>query len=322
MSKQRKTLGRSLKNFPQSTSMQDDSSSNIVFTLASGLKAKFSFISIPFDEVNEQTWVRFEVNGRDQNALTREEVSDIMRTIKHQQFFPAIAIKASGKFEILDGSRRRMAAIYQGVALNVLYTEDNLSMDDAKQLAKDIQTAKEHSLREIGLRLSLVKEHLQCDNKTLAKKEGLSEAKVSRALQAAAVPIELVTLFPSQSILSYADYKYLLDLSNALQVLGVSLADFCSDVVGDISNLAICNSDDLKHQIIKIIKSQFNLISAKNDTAKTVTEKLWNFETKDSYARKKIKGRSISYEFNRIPKDLQNKLDEAVKHVLESELRQ
>ena len=322
MSKQRKVLGRSLKNFPSSILAQEETSDSVVFTLASGLKAEFNMISIPHHDIKDQTWVRFEVNGRDQNALTMEEVGDIMRTIKHQQFFPAIAVKESDKFEILDGSRRRMAAIYQGVDLKILYTEQKLSIDDAKQLAKDIQTAKEHSLREVGLRLILLKEHFKCDNKTLAKKEGLSESKVTRSLQAAAVPHDFVVLFPSQSALSYADYKYLLDLSVQLQRLDISISSFCLDVKDNINQLDIDNEEDLKSQIVKVIKIQFALVSEKKQDTKIVTEKLWDFDAKDCYARKKTKGRSISYEFNRIPKNLQSKIDEAVKYVLESELRQ
>ena len=324
MSKQRKTLGRSLKNFSSPIEKQEESSSSVIFTLASGAKAEFKRTSIPHNEIQEKTLVRFEVNGRDQNALTKEEVGDILRTIKYQQFFPAIAIKNEDSFEVLDGSRRRMAAIYQGVGLNLLYTEQDLSIDDAKQLAKDIQTAKEHSLREVGLRLVLIKEHLMCDNKTLAKIEGLSESKVTRSLQAAAVPAELVMLFPSQSILSYVDYKYLLDLSIQLSNSGLALTEFCVDLRVKISELNIDNDndDDLKSKIIKIIKIQYDLISTRSKRTKIVTEKLWDFETKDSYARKKSKGRSISYEFNRIPKGLQSKLDEVIRDILERELSQ
>lgn len=39
-----------------------------------------------------------------------------------------------------------------------MVTEEHLSADEARQLAKDIQTAKEHNLREIGLRLIALKE--------------------------------------------------------------------------------------------------------------------------------------------------------------------
>jgi len=47
----------------------------------------------------------------------------------------------------------------------------------------------------------------------LTELEGLSQAKVTRALQAAAVPQELISLFPVQSELSFSDYKILLEIT-------------------------------------------------------------------------------------------------------------
>ncbi|WP_431768917.1 ParB family protein [Xenorhabdus khoisanae] len=32
---------------------------------------------------------------------------------------------------------------------------------------------------------------------------------------------------------------------------------------------------------------------------------LWNFKDKDSFARKRAKGRSVSFEFNRVPKEFE-----------------
>ncbi|SUI05122.1 plasmid partition protein B [Salmonella enterica subsp. enterica] len=60
-----------------------------------------------------------------------------------------------------------------------MVTDENLSADEARQLAKDIQTAKEHNLREIGLRLIALKES-GFNQKEIAELEGLSQAKVTR----------------------------------------------------------------------------------------------------------------------------------------------
>ncbi len=59
-----------------------------------------------------------------------------------------------------------------------MVTEEHLSADEARQLAKDIQTAKEHNLREIGLRLIALKES-GFNQKEIAELEGLSQAKVT-----------------------------------------------------------------------------------------------------------------------------------------------
>lgn len=96
--------------------------------------------------------------------MTPESLIDITRTIKLQQFFPVIGFRANGKIEILDGSRRRAAALICHVGLMILVTESEISSEDARQLAADIQTAKEHNLREVGLRL------LQLREKAILKK--------------------------------------------------------------------------------------------------------------------------------------------------------
>ncbi len=114
---------------------------------------------MPASEVESKTFVNQENNGRDQLALAEgESLKSIIQTIKFQQFFPCIGIKQSERIEILDGSRRRASAIFVRTGLDVMVTEEHLSADEARQLAKDIQTAKEHNLREIGLRLIALKE--------------------------------------------------------------------------------------------------------------------------------------------------------------------
>jgi len=314
---QRKTIGRSL---PKSV-VEDSRAASKVFTLASGKKAIFKFLTIPADEVKSKTWVNFETNGRSQEALTKEAVNDILQTISLQQFFPAIGVRRKGGIEVLDGSRRRMAAIYANVGLDILYTDNEIDVEDARQLASDIQTAREHNLRETGLRLQLIKNTTGCDNKSLAKRENLSQSKVTRAIQAASVPEEMVSLFPVQYELSYADYKVLFDIANVLDSMPDGLSSFCETVrikARDLSSISI--SEELKISLLNLIKSEYRSHLSPSKKESLSTEKLWDFESKDSYARKKTKGRSVSYEFNRIPSALQKKLDQVIKKTLEEDL--
>lgn len=153
----RKTIGRQLNTQASMLEMADTGRSQ-VFTLKTGRKVTFRFVRVPASEVESKTFVNQENNGRDQLALTRESLKSIIQTIKFQQFFPCIGIKQSERIEILDGSRRRASAIFVRTGLDVMVTEEHLSADEARQLAKDIQTAKEHNLREIGLRLIALKE--------------------------------------------------------------------------------------------------------------------------------------------------------------------
>jgi ParB family chromosome partitioning protein len=79
---------------------------------------------------------------------------------------------------VLDGSRRRAACIFSGAKFEILVTEDEISLEDARQLAKDIQTAREHTLREIGQRYQFMYANGMSKDE-IARVEDVSPASVS-----------------------------------------------------------------------------------------------------------------------------------------------
>ncbi len=112
--KNRPTIGRTLN--PSILSGFDSSSASgdrveQVFKLSTGRQATFIEEVIPPNQVESDTFVDQHNNGRDQASLTPKSLKSIRSTIKHQQFYPAIGVRrATGKIEILDGSRRRASA--------------------------------------------------------------------------------------------------------------------------------------------------------------------------------------------------------------------
>ncbi|EFR8270043.1 ParB/RepB/Spo0J family partition protein, partial [Salmonella enterica] len=281
-------------------------------------------VRVPASDVESKTFVNQETNGRDQLALTRESLKSIIQTIKFQQFFPCIGIQQGERIEILDGSRRRASAIYIRTGLDVMVTNELLSADEARHLAKDIQTAKEHNLREIGLRLMALKES-GFNQKEIAELEGLSQAKVTRALQAAAVPQELISLFPVQSELSFSDYKILLEVNEKLSEKGLtsegliqSVSDQHDAILSDYER----PDDEQKSSILKLISQASQALIAPPPKEKSVISALWTFEEKDKFARKRVKGRTLTYEFSRMSKVVQDELDKAINEVLERNLSQ
>ncbi|HHH1368272.1 TPA: ParB family protein [Yersinia enterocolitica] len=322
MTKKRPTIGRTFSGSPLSNISTDNYRQ--IFTLSSGKKAVFMFETIPAEDIAERSFVSLATNGRDQAGVTEESLQDIIRTIRLQQFFPAIGRIIDGKIEILDGSRRRAAALICHVDLNVLVTQDDIDMDDARKLAADIQTAKEHNLREIGLRLLLLRDS-GMNQKEIAQSERLSPAKVTRAIQAASVPYMMLELFPVQYELTYPDYKFLLDIDEQLRLRSLELETFVDLVrkqIKAISNASELASDELKNEIIKSFRHVLDGFLAKPEKQAAVVEKLWNFEEKDKYARKRIKGRAFSYEFSRLPKELQVELDRLILHTMKKHLSQ
>ncbi|MDC9615952.1 ParB family protein [Xenorhabdus khoisanae] len=311
--KKRLTIGRTFNSVSLDTQAENQTTEQR-FTLASGQTAMFQLEHIPADKLESETTVNFLVNGRDQSALTKESVSDIIRTINLQQFFPAIGRRIDGKIEILDGSRRRAAALFCGVGLDILVTNANINTDDARQLAADIQTAREHNIREIGLRLIQLREG-GMTQKEIAESSNMSQAKVTRAIQCASVPSEIVTVFPVIAELSYPDYKALLDVTADIKKNKLSIDEVVGCVRDEIQSMEKIKSvapDEMKTIIVKLFKN-----FSSNNVKKAAHEKqqvspLWNFKDKDSFARKRAKGRSVSFEFNRVPKEFEEELEKMV----------
>lgn len=313
MTTKRATIGRTFSQSPLHESVSDAGFTQ-QFTFASGKSAVFTLESIIPSKVATDTFVMQENNGRDQAALTSQSLRDITRTLRLQQFFPAVGRRINGRIEILDGSRRRAAAMLCQTGLNILVTDVDISADDARQLAKDIQTAKEHNLRETGIRLSLLLEN-GMTRKEIAEAERLSASRVTRAIQAATVPAAMLTPFPDISELNYPDYRYLLDVHEQFRVKKIAVTELTERVTRIVSGLPGNNTvapDDLKQEIIRVYRAETAAMLAKPPRDKAVNIKLWEFSDKDSFARKKIKGRSFSYEFNRLPRSLQDDLDEAI----------
>mgnify|MGYP000557257026 CR=1 FL=1 len=64
-----------------------------------------------------------------------------------------------------------------------------------------------------------------------------------------------------------------------------------------------------------MIKKEVKALENK-EKDKAVITKLSEFKVKGAFARKKVKGRNFSYEFGRLPKEVQAELDVAVAKVL------
>ncbi|PHM51872.1 ParB family protein [Xenorhabdus hominickii] len=291
------------------------------FTLASGHKVMFHIETIPAEQIATRTYVDQTINGRDQNALSPESLEDITRTLPLQQFFPLIGREVNGRIEILDGSRRRAAALICNVGLRVMFTRSEISPEDARQLAADIQTAKEHNIREVGIRLLALRES-GMSQKEIAESTRISPTKVTRAIQAASVPDELLSVFPIQSELTYPDYKKLFTVAEIAGKKDSSLKELVADVAKEVEALHSEQKlipEDFKNEVIKLFDKSISKLTAKPMTNKPVTEALRTFDDRRVYARKKTnaKERKVSYEFSRISKDVQDKIDEAIRTIIE-----
>ncbi|MEN4981154.1 ParB family protein [Erwinia billingiae] len=319
MTKVMKKMGRTLGN-SNFSKMLSEREGERVFVLKSGKEARFVLTKILHDDIEAQTYIDSAVNGRDQSLLTPESISDIARTITLQQFFPAIGREVDNRIEILDGSRRRAACLFNGMPFEVLVTKDELDISDARQLAVDIQTAKEHTLRELGKRLKVMSDNGMSQTE-IAKAEGISPAKITRAFQAAAVPDEMIAVFPSLSDLAIPDYQLLLEIAEQAKSRQVDVLEVVEGVRVRIEKDGSYDAQDPlnKTKIIGFFKAESNGLKSPRNTKKSVVEKLAEFSDKKQFARKKTDAekRLITYEFSRIPAKYHAELDAAIKSVMD-----
>lgn len=292
---------------------------SLTWQLESGHSATFNEVLLSYEQVRDNTYVTFDVNGRDQSLLTKESLQDL-NSLEFQQFYPAVGREINGQLDILDGSRRRAWFLLQKGQVKefrILVTQDAISISDAKALAKQLQTAKEHNLREIGKQCLAIK---QANNgitqAEIAEYVGLSQAGVSKAIKAASIDDKLVKLFPVVNALSHPDYT-LLDKVMKVCEDEKSLTALINNIEQSLVNIqAEYSIQDQKDAIVSTIKAELKIIETKKETEKAEVTPLAQFNSKSMFARKRVKGRNFSYEFSRLPKSLQDELDNAIGQVL------
>lgn len=288
--------------------------------LASGALADFQEINLNYEQVRDTTFVNFDINGREQGLLTPESLADL-NSLAYQQFYPAVGREINGQIEVLDGSRRRAWFLLQRGKVEqfrIIVTQNELEFSDAKALAKQLQTAKEHNLREIGLQCLAIQRHQKgLTQAEIAKRVGLSQAGVSKAIKAASIDERLIRLFPVVNLLSHPDY-ILLDKVMKSYVDEMDFISFIKNIEENIVNIqAEYSAQEQKEQIISAIKKALKLAEKKQNSPSELTD-LVRFDTPGVFARKRVKGRQFSYEFSRLPKNIQKALDKAILDVLKS----
>ncbi len=159
---------------------------------------EFELIRIAADQVETETVV-FSENAREQSFLNEHALSDVLSTLKERgQQYPAVGRRrADGKIEVLDGSRRRMSCILANKEF-LVYVAENINAEHAKFLSDVANAHKPLSLYEKGKEMQSKLDSGEAeDQKALARMFQCSEALVSGALKAAALPLELLQAYPN-----------------------------------------------------------------------------------------------------------------------------
>ncbi|CAH7149293.1 Chromosome (plasmid) partitioning protein ParB [Vibrio chagasii] len=291
----------------------------MVWRLASGSTATFNEMTLSYNQVKQNSFVTFDVNGRDQSLLTKESLEDL-NSLEFQQFYPAVGREVDGRIDVLDGSRRRAWFLLQEGRIQtfrILVTQDELSTADAKMLAKQLQTAKEHNQREIGLQCQVLMKNGELTQEDTAKILNISRQAVGRALKAASIDSNLIALFPVVNDLSHTDYSLLAKVMKVFADDKKALNRFIQKMANESVNAQAEQSQEgAKDALITCLKAELKIVEAKQESDKAIVTPIAEFSSKGMFARKKVKGRNFSYEFGRLSKDVQTELDEAIQSVL------
>lgn len=170
----------------------------IELAVAGEAMVSFELIRIPADQVESETVV-FSNNAREQSFLNEHALSDVLTTLRERgQQYPAVGRRSSdGKIEVLDGSRRRKSCILANKEF-LVYVADGINTEHAKFLSDVANAHKPLSLYEKGKEMQDKLNSGEAeDQKALAKIFQCSEALVSGALKAAALPLALLQAYPN-----------------------------------------------------------------------------------------------------------------------------
>ncbi|AUO32268.1 ParB/RepB/Spo0J family plasmid partition protein [Escherichia coli] len=158
-----------------------------------GRNVNFKLETIPADKVEMATMVWLG-NERDQDLLNESSLADLIPSfLTSGQQNPAFARKVSGIVEVADGSRRRKAAIITGCDYRVLIGDlDDEQMQWLSQIGNDYRPI---SAYERGKRYLRRLHEFDGNVKSLAEAEGVDRNIISRCINTAGLPKDILAIF-------------------------------------------------------------------------------------------------------------------------------
>lgn len=286
--------------------VQDPANNNeFDWKLESGLIAKFFRVTIPAEDVERLTYIG-RTNGRNQLDLNEVNLASMIKSIKRQQYYPAVGtLDDDGKYDLSDGGRRRRSAIYAERPLDVLYTKEQLTRADALALAKELQSGVEHSLRDLGAQVddyieSQKEKDEPVDQKMAAKYFGVSETKISNALCAWRINKEWLEVFPVINDLSIKNFRALTKLEKKLTTAKKDVEEFIFHAATSFELDETLRDDEKLTKTFELLNEMFLELTSSKATkrVKPLPVALHKFKDKKIYATKTVTAAKVTLEFS------------------------
>lgn len=166
-----------------------------------GRDVRFTLETIPGDKIETESkvWVN---NERDQTLLTEEALDDLIPSfLVSGQQSPAFGRKVADVIEVADGSRRRMTAMLTACDFRILVGDlDDEQMGSLSKLGNDYRPT---SAYERGHRyIKRLNKEFGGNISALSEAENISRKIISRCMNTAKLPRELMALFSHPGELS------------------------------------------------------------------------------------------------------------------------
>jgi hypothetical protein len=204
------------------------------------------------------------VNGREQAYLNTQSTEDIAQTLGNGQWLPCIAVPSTleeGKFEFLDGSRRKFVAIKKRIPLKTLVALDSIDKEDARFIARSIQHSnKAHSPRERG-RDFLQRLEDGSTAEQIQAAEGIAQSSFYNAIAAASVHEKFLKYVRDLNDVGIREWKKLASLTKKFAKQQIDIEEFMESIAKDESISSLLNSaepgnekEDQKKLLLKVIE--------------------------------------------------------------------
>lgn len=238
----------------------------ISFPLQNGEEMAFDIVKIEgSDSIKSRTTVP-KINGRDQNDLTKESMSDIYSLIKENgQAFPAIGWipdPETGVIHVLDGSRRRMCCILSGQTFVVYVAKGALTITTARYIADISRLNKDLSYYEEGLALIEIMQDNEIETpKALAEYLKQPESTIQFKVNSGRLPEKLLKCIPSYNSMNASHYKKLHQLKLKMDKAGLKYTDVTKNAQKTFKevdeNKTLTTKVEVHNSYVKAIEESF-----------------------------------------------------------------
>lgn len=278
-------------------------------------------------DISSKTDIHY-LNPRNQEALTLDAVSDIYPSIKENGVnTEGVAVERDGKFLVLDASRRRFCCIEGEQDLPLWVIEGEPTDTQLLKIINDSQEVKKWSYPEHGeylIKIAKLKgldvEALKIDE--LAKELGLGRESLRKRLESLDISADLRMVFPDYEGIPNAYYGELAKVQRSITKAKKDVADLVGAFSTKIKKEVYTGSvSERQKKILDALKEFVSHSLGKKGGSAWTEKNLGIFDVKGVSAKRKTSkdGRKTVFEFNRLPAEVQRKINDLVEQVLEQE---